>query len=160
MSKNVFNDNKCKYEAYDKSEVNGLLANKANLTDVYNKSQINNLLNNKANTNEVYVKGDFAILTGTLNVSGDMVYLSGIQYPEGFTQNNCIVISAMLQTTSATPAIWYYDGGFSPRTLAVQLRTASISTQAQLFTYADGVITPESFAAGTYTYKIVLMKIS
>lgn len=103
-------------DVYSKTEANTLLGEKANSADVYTKAESDNLLNNKANKKDVYTKtesdnllndkanstdlikyklnGDFAVLTGTADFSSRNS--KNISYPEGFTKDNCIAISLML----------------------------------------------------------------
>ena len=45
------NDSHCKYPIYDKEQINTLLANKVNTSEVYNKQEIDELLNNISASN-------------------------------------------------------------------------------------------------------------
>jgi hypothetical protein len=63
-----------KTETYNQTEINNLLANKADSTDVYtksdvyNKTETNNLLANKADSADIYIKSDVYNKTETNNL--------------------------------------------------------------------------------------------
>lgn len=95
MSVFGFCNNKCKHEIYTKEET-------------YSKE-------------EVYSKGDFAVLTGIIpGLSyNDKTYKQNtvVNFPEGFTKNNCVVVSAMA-SVGGQNYFAMYDGrlevGFHP----------------------------------------------
>ena len=62
---------------------------------------VNTALGNKANSSDVYVKGDFAIITGTITMppadDSSVTGTEDINYPTGFNASNCVVISVMSQ---------------------------------------------------------------
>ena len=62
-------------------------------------------LDDKANITDVYTKGNFAVINTTVPVSGGTV-----AYPEGFTYENCVIISLMAYytTRSGSRSISYY----------------------------------------------------
>lgn len=47
MAKNLVCEQGCFYEGYDKKEIDNLLKDKANASEIYTKTETNNLLNNK-----------------------------------------------------------------------------------------------------------------
>lgn len=76
--------------------------------DVYTKEKVDELLNGKASSNNVYVKNDFAVLEGIVTVkAGSVGYTKTLPYPEGFTQENTVVISRILGDTEPEPEDHY-----------------------------------------------------
>lgn len=65
MSKYIKSNSKCKYEAYDKNEINNLLNAKANTSDVYIKSEVYN----KTDSDNKYQP---KVLSGTSNPSSSL----------------------------------------------------------------------------------------
>ena len=59
--------------AYTKTEVDGLLTNKANTSAVYTKTQTNNLLNAKANASDVYTKQEVNTLIQNSSVEYELI---------------------------------------------------------------------------------------
>ena len=65
----------CKYPAYDKEEVDALLINKANSSDVYMKTEADtqyNSLNNAIGALQTYVDAEADILSGTSDPSSSL----------------------------------------------------------------------------------------
>ena len=90
----------------------------------------------------VIVRGDFAVITGTMATS-----ISGTQinYPEGFTKNNSIIISVAVDING-----WVYN--------LYSQSDSSIFYIKPVLTSEDIVL--QNFTATAYVYKLVLMKIS
>lgn len=131
-------------DVYSKTEANTLLGEKANSADVYTKAESDNLLNDKANSTDLIkykLNGDFAVLTGTADFSSRNS--KNISYPEGFTKDNCIAISLMLNyqyTSFRTVSSAYIE--FSQYTMIIYDDYA----YQNRYNHVD--------------YKVVLMKIS
>lgn len=120
----------------------------------YDMDTINNDIDTINNTFANYkLKGDFAIITGTITLSSGSGSATGISYPDGFTQENCVCIS--VGTTRST-------GG----ALATRFEYFTVSSVINLGVYlnaSDITLNATNSAKGpsvTVPYKIVLMKIS
>ena len=97
------------------------------------------------------LKGNFAVLTGTLQV-GETVANASINYPSGFNMNNCVIISVLTQPIGANHYVFsaHQDGDG-------EVNTYLLNDNIGLSLYSG-----EEFGF-TYTginYKITLMKIS
>lgn len=150
-------------------EIDTQLENKANNSDVYSKtetdtllgkkannSNVDTLLGEKANSADVYTKaqsntnfkanGDFTSIE--VNLRGDTGSLSNtdVNYPEGFTKDNCVITSTLQKTVSGSGwnAIPY--GSYDNNYIVVILETTKIRLVSNL--------------GSNYIAKIVLMKIS
>lgn len=90
-------------------------------------------------------RGDFAVLTGTTpSTTGTGITLS---YPQGFNEDNCVVISFML---------WDYDSN-AWRAFGLYLPSAPISCGVSLT--ASGVnIVPRQGSGWNTAFKIVLYR--
>lgn len=75
MSKNLFSDSKCKYESYDKNEID---------TNFYNKHEVDQ----KIAVVRGYGYNDATAVLKTFSAN----------YPTGFTKNNCAVIGYKITT--------------------------------------------------------------
>lgn len=90
--KNIFSDTKCKYESYDKNEIDALLSN-------------------------IYTKGDFAVVTSTISFTegtGDVQ----INYPTGFNKDNTEILNTALKIAN----IWQYTTPNNAFNLCASLR--------------------------------------
>ena len=105
------------------------------------------------NDNDVYenfnvvVKDDFAVITGSMtldNGEGSIV----INYPEGFTADNCVVIGVGIDHSSSSAVLGF--GATSTKTSGAQLYASNI----KIISTANG----ETGPTGDVGYKIVLMK--
>ena len=132
-----------------------------NADNYYDKPEANALLATKANASDVYTKGDYAILTGS--VANTELSLGGktVDYPEGFGQNNCVVISAMKH--NHTTSIWtnYYSifditDQMNDLGLNIQMFAAGIKL-VTLTNYVKNQADPNE--KWGYDYRVVLMKI-
>lgn len=137
---------------YDKTE-------SYNKTEVYNKSEV---YNKEESDSKYILKGDFAILTGS--VANTELTLGGKQlnYPDGFSQSNCTVISAMKK--NHTTSVWncYYS------TYSSDEQRNEVGMMAQLFSNVIKLVTPTEYTnertgpsseSNGYDYRVVLMKI-
>ena len=116
---------------------------------------------------KVVYKDNFAILTGVLESSTteNGSYQKNINYPEGFNQNNCIVISHALDLENSV-VIWgtgntFDSSGFLGGAMPsyVCLRENDITIEARnIRVDSDSIVTSVPLT-GTINYKIVLMKI-
>ena len=93
------------------------------------------------------VNSKFAILTGTISLSNAYTAQEQVDYPTGFTKDNCVVISQMLNNMGGANYSSGYNGSIS---------------QQPLISLGDKVAIRLAFDASTtasYDYKVVLMKI-
>lgn len=163
---------------YNKSEVKGLVIDDltSTVTDqplsANQGKALKDLVDTKANSNDIYnktdsdakyaLKGDFAILTGS--VANTELTLGGKQldYPTGFSQSNCVVIGAMKKNHTLT--VWNsyyseYDSEASRNTVGIMVQM--FSDKIKLVTPTDYVNERTSSSeANGYDYRVVLMKIS
>lgn len=107
--------------------------------------------------------GDFAVLTGTITMpKADSDILTGnveVNYPKGFTKDNCVVVSLMSHNIVYTD-YWSTSGGQVANSMATMLGNA---TTATLKPSAIRIAAHKAAAAEAQkdvTYKVVLMKIS
>lgn len=144
-------DSHCKYPAYDQEEIDNLF---------YNKTQMNATLskmhNDLVKPDEVYLKDEYAVLTG------EIVMTSGtgsatVDYPTGFTQDNCVVLSYGQRV--GTGSVYFGYGIKSTDYMSGSLTRNVALTSSNI---VINVYNPASEGNGdkTYTYKIVLMKIA
>jgi len=130
--------------------------NATNLNNIENglEEAHNNFANYKLN-------GDFAIVTGTIECTNTENYTNKtIDYPTGFTKDNCVVVSFGSGGQS-------YNGGYAGLSYGFNYSTTTgYLTGAQdrnVFLNSDNITimyynpTPNQI---TYDYQIVLMKIS
>lgn len=93
------------------------------------------------------VNSKFAVLTGTISLSNAYTAQEQVDYPTGFTKDNCVVISQMLNNMGGANYSSGYNGSIS---------------QQPLISLGDKVAIRLAFDASTtasYDYKVVLMKI-
>ena len=132
-------DGHCKYPAYDKEEIDNLLKDKANSVDVYTK------------TNVAVVDTTTTIRTSENNGAYSGTIMKNM--PEGFTPDNCVVISKMFGAD--TPS--------SSDTLTDSITVSFLSYDVDGVTYNQingSLNTSDSSKAGTTQHvRIVLMKI-
>lgn len=133
-------DSHCKYPAYDKEEVDNLLKDKANNVDVYKK-------------------GDFAILTGEITLADGIGSIT-TDYPEGFTQDNCFVLSHGQSKKAETLESINFGYGKRPidYTRGSITRNVALKSDNIEISIANSYLEDEGNL--TYNYKILLMKIS
>ena len=114
-------------------------------------TEIDTALGTKADSSNVYLKGDFAILTGKMNISNEGGYIY-FNYPPGFDDTNCVVISTGISIGSNSTD-YCFD--------SIQ-QVAFIATH---FLIDRFLVMVTNFASGTlggdnHNVKVVLMKIS
>ena len=156
------------YSAYEIAVQNGYEGTEAewvdsflNAENYYNKSETDTLLATKANVSDVYTKGDYAILTGS--VPHDELTLGGkaLDYPTGFSQDNCVVIAAMKKNKSA----YMYSTYFS--VYDSQTSTSQLGMVVQMYENTIKLVTITEYSrereepseGNGYDYRVVLMKI-
>lgn len=129
----------CKHEAYSKEEINFLLDKKANNSNVDKK------FDNKVDNSDVYSKNNFIVLTGEVSLSSGSGTAT-INYPDGLTKNNCVVLSVGVAAQVAS----CYDFGCH----------ATINTEVRLTDSNIQLISKASSGpTGNRSYKIVFLKI-
>lgn len=115
----------------------------------------------------VIYKDNFAVVTGSLSgpAGGNGEYQGDINYPDGFNQDNCVVISCSLDLENSA-TIWgsgatfdssSFIGGALPtyvclqeNIIKIEIRNIRIDSTAKVFSLP---------LEATINYKIVLMKI-
>ena len=119
--------------------------------------------------NDYKLKGDFAIITGTVTGNETEHLIADITFPTGFNNTNCVVISSMLQNTKTQNATWgtgtTLDSASHIRgTLehSVYLNNSGVHIDARsiMITHNTNPNTASFSSNVTFNYKIVLMKIS
>jgi hypothetical protein len=79
-----------------KNIVKGICGTSRCKYDVYTKERTDELLEEKTNKSEVYLKDNYAVLENSIIFpAGEYGGVVNIEYPTGFTKNNCIPISIM-----------------------------------------------------------------
>lgn len=115
---------------------------------------------------KVVYKDNFAIIEGTITgpIQSNGSYSKNIKYPEGFNQNNCVVISNCLNLQNDT-IIWGTGGTFDSLSYVAGSIPTSVSLRENdmvlriRHVYIDNTGTVFSMELnGTYDYRIVLMK--
>lgn len=110
---------------------------------------------------------NIAVLTGTISGSGTHTMISkNISYPSGYNNNNCVVVSAMAHNnTNETGAMAcgsiFEASSFTTGAIPLQviLSNDDITIRGRNVLVYDGNSTMVPNIDGTFTYKIVLMKI-
>ena len=102
-----------------------------------------NVVINTTQSNIAIIEGNITITKGSGNVN--------VNYPQGYTQNNCVPISAGCKYSGADR---YAFGAFqSTGSTGVYLNTSNVTFNVSAFDLEIG-------PSGTYPFKIVLMKIA
>lgn len=119
--------------------------------------------------NDYKLKGDFAILTGTVTGDETEDLTKDITFPTGFNNTNCVVISSMLQNTKTQNATWgtgttldtasYVRGTLEH---CVYLNNSGVHIEARniMINNNENPQIVVFHSNVTFNYKIVLMKIS
>lgn len=131
-SKVIESNNKCLVEGYNKAEVDALLAN-------------------KVDTSNVYVKGDFAVITGTIEITNG-VGIATFDYPTGYDMNNCVPISGI---TKYSNSLDRYASGCVQSSFVTGMYLQSNRLAFVTYPFENGV-----GPTGSYDCKVTLMKIS
>ena len=113
-----------------------------------------NTLNNNA-----VVKGDFAVLTGTITAEAQNQGSTSVNYPTGFTKDNCVIISIMGRRSGASSSLGFATPVEYDRSLGYSLGSGGLHAVL----YEDNISVRwwnMSTDSKTSTFKLVLMKIS
>lgn len=117
-------------------------------------------------------QANVAIVSGTITLtqSTESTVESGqvdINYPSGYTKDNCIVISVMARNSQQTSSIGYSYGVLADENYSGVINSASMgkyvvlkSTSIMLTMRYDWNASPSNQRTDTYNYKIALMKVS
>lgn len=114
---------------------------------------------------KVIYKDNFAILTGTITGDGTESSSDTTNYPEGFSKDNCVVLTANMQRSAKNSKSYgttfdsaSYVAGSLP--LRVSLSSDNILIEFRNINLREeGVTIPTTPTSVSYTYTIVLMKI-
>ena len=177
MSIKVRNENKEFVETYNKEEIDTKVGECAKKTETYSKTEVDTKVGNCAKKSETYsktevdtkvgnciIKGDFAVVSGNL-IGSDSPTLTGtLTYPEGYNQNNCIVVGCKVKHSNknnwGTGSTFNSTNLFGSFPLYVYLNENDISINIRDIKMLDGETPTISNITGTYNIKIVLMKIA
>lgn len=73
----------------------------------YTKTEADTLLAAKAAKTEVYLKDDYAVVTGSMEYEeGKTSEQVTVDYPTGYTKDNCIIVSIMVQHSGVQYPTW------------------------------------------------------
>lgn len=131
-----FCDNKCKHEIYTKDESDAKFG----------------------------LKGDFAVVTGTMEATDTSTIIGQAPYPTGYNKDNCIIVGYSLKRSDADN--WMmgsnFDSGntFGSIPLKIQLIGGGLSISGKNITIINGDSPDIYEITNNIDYKIVLMKIS
>lgn len=92
----------------------GLIDEKADGSTTYSKAEINSLLNDKADTSDVIIKDNIVCIFHKFTIPASTTYYTGqIAFPNGFSKKNCVILSTMVKggvsTSWSTPDVFGYD---------------------------------------------------
>lgn len=108
------------------------------------------------------IKGDFAVLTGTITMpeagSGSLTENVEVDYPTGFTKDNCVIVSVMSHSSVHTD-YWSTQLGNSTSASVMFGNFGFATLKPSKIRYASNKLSDDQ-SSQTITYKIVLMKIS
>lgn len=113
--------------------------------DVYTKERSDELFK---------IKGDFAVLTGSLD-KNDSIATKQINYPNGFTKENCVITSVLTRPYSTDYYIYNNKQGLTGD-CNVNLKDDGV----HISLYSTGSLDQQFFPYGGIDYKITLMKIN
>jgi hypothetical protein len=124
-------DSHCKYPAYDKEEIDNLF----------------------------YKKNDFAVLTGQIVMTNNTGTIE-VNYPEGFTRGNCVVLSYGLSRESGSGTTGNVSFGYGINTVDFVRGSLTRNVSLKDSNIEISVFNPvsENTTEYTYNYKVVLMK--
>ena len=101
---------------------------------------------------------DFVVLTGSFTFVNGQTELT-INYPEGFTKSNCIVLSFMAQSSNESG----YTEGFLPTAVGYVMGALGKGIQLQnngiLIKLCNPTEGGHTSGTGSFAYKLTLMKI-
>lgn len=161
MSVYGYDKNKCEHEVYTTEEVD---------TQIYNaNASLHNTIETERNLalDDYKLKGDYAVISGNVTVpagSGDDGFAETgydyIEFPEGFTKDNCVILTQGTKNNSSTNGYCY---GYTPETMNVfamgsgcfHMRTILGNEDNKIKIEIDNYYVDEIVVS----YKIVLMKI-
>lgn len=162
-----YDETHCKHEICSKKETEDLLKEKSEKGHTHTWNQIESKpttftpsshthddryfteteVNNKLA--QYKLKGDFAVISGTLSASGGEGNTT-VNYPSGFSKDNCVVISVICQFSSSVQQ-YSYNHISGASLIGAKLATANI--EIRLSKYEN------SGPTGNLPFKIVLMKV-
>ena len=99
------------------------------------------------------LKGDFAILSGSMTAEANTESVTYVNYPTGFNSSNCVVLSSM--TTKGGSFSSYY-------TYPYDVMGTNAEKGLRVYLHGDNVqisIDNNTETNRTFEYKVVLMKI-
>lgn len=124
--------------------------------DVYTKEKTDELLENKADSINVYAKGDFSVIRTTIVDKGDLTTVEKeVDLPEGFTKDNCVIISAMYSYNADYSVNNLFSDFFNGDTSSSEY-VVQINNNLKIKLFPTGMSANEK----TVYISIVLMKIS
>lgn len=107
----------------------------------------------------VIVKGDFAVITTSLGTPSSGTSSHYFEFPNGFTKDNCVVVSKMWRCSSLYPDTINYSDGLSQTLLKEFVVTlGAINGSNDNYIYVQ-IVDDEALVDYTFVVQIVLMKI-
>ena len=170
---------KCNYDVYTKEKMDKLLNNKQGTltfdeTPTENSANpvtsggihttLGNIYTKTESDTKFFENGKIAVLTGTLTNDGTKVITGTVNYPEGFNQSNCVVISSMFTINGSTK--YQYGSAMDTTSLInglqshVKLMDDNINIRGRKISINDDGTAVATVINSDHQYKIVLMKIS
>ena len=117
--------------------------------------------------NTYKLKGDFKVLNGTMTNDGTSTINGSVSYPEGFTKDNCVVVSSMFQNVDTSQGKWSTGNTFDATGIVsgslpcrITLSDSTINISAKNIYIMDGHSPTLANITQDINFKIVLMKIS
>lgn len=114
-------------------------------------------------------QANIAVLTGSMTGTGSKSLKKDINFPTGFNNNNCVILSAMLQNSSTQNGTWgigttndaaSFVRGTINNCVYINNSGIHIDTKNILLSEDSYPYIPDIASTVTFNYKIVLMKVS
>lgn len=146
--------------------INGDLEVTGNITGSLTGTASNSQKLGGKDANDYKLKGDFAIITGTLEEdTEDTCYKKVLSLPSGFTKDNCVIVSVMTQNPVRTEQ-WVTGTMFSSSSYVIGGMPAIVYiTNTQLTIKVKNIVLTNGESAfvgkgGSFNFKVIIMKIS
>lgn len=109
-------------------------------------------------------KSNFAVLTGTLEGTGSSSVTGTVNFPDGFTKDNCVLIGLMLKPSIVsnwmTGSVFNSGNSFGSLPARVVMDDTGLQIDARNIMITDGTNPSLVNIPNNFNYKIVLMKVS
>lgn len=114
-------------------------------------------------------QANIAVLTGSMTGTGTESLTKDINFPSGFSNTNCVVISSMIQNNNTQNGTWGLGSSLDTSSYvrgtlqhSVYINNSGIHIDAKNIVISNGASPSVSTfsSSNTFNYKIVLMKVS